>query len=314
MAVRNTNTYLLVGGLAVAGLAAAVVPLLQGTEPSVQAEQLGGPPSQAAAEPDAVTGGAAEPSPTFTVIRGVVAEVIDVPSYTYLRLSTAAGSQWVAVSSTKLERGVTVSVRSQLEMKDFESKALGRTFDSIFFGDLSDGHAAGTPGDLPHGMGADPHGMGADPHAMGTNGMGANPHGMGTDPHGMGTNPHGMGMPEVALDEKEMNAPVPRAAGPHARQIAEVFAQRNKLAGQTVRIQGRVVKLVEGVQGKNYLHLRDGTGSAAEHTHDITVTTQEAPANGSVVTLEGRLGLERDVGLGVAYPVLLEDAVIVAAP
>ena len=76
----------------------------------------------------------AEESPPM----GVVAEVIQVPNYTYLRLTTAKGDEWVAVTSTQaVSVGKPVSLTRGHRMVDFTSKTLSRTFDSIWFGELS---------------------------------------------------------------------------------------------------------------------------------------------------------------------------------
>ncbi len=100
-----------------------------------------------------------------------------------------------------------------------------------------------------------------------------------------------------------------RAAGPNGKTVAEVIAQREKLAGKTVRIHATVVKSTPGVLGKTWLHLRDGSG--AEGTNDITVTTDTTPAVGDVVTLEGVVALDRDVGSGYRFPTLVEEARVV---
>lgn len=76
----------------------------------------------------------AEESPPM----GVVAEVIQVPNYTYLRLTTATGDEWVAVTSTQgVSVGKPVSLARGHRMVDFTSKTLSRTFASIWFGELS---------------------------------------------------------------------------------------------------------------------------------------------------------------------------------
>lgn len=68
------------------------------------------------------------------VLRGRVAEVIQVPQYTYLRLETG---EWAAVSSApSLSAGQEVVVNLENEMKDFSSPSLGRTFASVWFGSL----------------------------------------------------------------------------------------------------------------------------------------------------------------------------------
>ncbi len=69
---------------------------------------------------------------TGTVIRGQVAEVIQVAQYTYLRFDSG---DWAAVPSTPaMAVGQVVGVIGQTLMTDFSSPSLGRTFPKIWFG------------------------------------------------------------------------------------------------------------------------------------------------------------------------------------
>jgi hypothetical protein len=59
--------------------------------------------------------------------------------------------------------------------------------------------------------------------------------------------------------------------------------------------------------GKNWLHVRDGSG--AEGTNDLTVTTTGTMPNvGDTVLVRGTVSLDKDFGMGYAYPILIEDA------
>jgi len=132
----------------------------------------------------------------------------------------------------------------------------------------------------------------------------------------------GMPAPEPASDPAALAAPhqaatagpadvkvepVAKASGPDARTVAELWAQRRALAGRTVAVRGQVVKATP-VMGRNFLHLRDGSGSGADHTNDLTVTTAEAVPVGTVVTARGVVAVDRDVGTGTPYPVMIEGA------
>ena len=73
-----------------------------------------------------------------SALKGQVLEVIDVQAYTYLRLKTADGEVWAAVNKAPVKTGAEVTIHDAMEMQDFESKALNRTFPSIMFGTLGD--------------------------------------------------------------------------------------------------------------------------------------------------------------------------------
>jgi hypothetical protein len=91
------------------------------------------------------------------------------------------------------------------------------------------------------------------------------------------------------------------------RTIAEVFAEKDQLAGETIVFRGKVVKVNAGIMGKNWLHVRDGSG--AEGTNNLTVTTIEVLPNvGDTVLVSGVLELNKDFGMGYQYDVIIEDA------
>ena len=63
----------------------------------------------------------------------LVKEVIQADSYTYLFVSEGDKEYWIATAKQPLEVGMTLNYDMGLEMKDFTSKEVDRTFDSIFF-------------------------------------------------------------------------------------------------------------------------------------------------------------------------------------
>jgi len=117
--------------------------------------------------------------------------------------------------------------------------------------------------------------------------------------------PHGAAM-SAGADVGDVK--VARAQGKDARTVAEVFAQRAALNGKSVTVRGKVVKYNAGIMGKNWLHLRDGTGTAGKD-NDVTVTTQDTAAKGDVVTVKGTVAIDQDIGMGgTPYPVIIQDA------
>lgn len=87
----------------------------------------------------------------------VVEEVIQAASYTYLNLKENDRTFWIATSKLEVKAGDTVSFAGGFEMRDFESKELQRTFESIYFvGRISTGAQAPPAGhgsvEVPHQM------------------------------------------------------------------------------------------------------------------------------------------------------------------
>ncbi|MCB9576033.1 MAG: hypothetical protein H6717_03240 [Polyangiaceae bacterium] len=75
-------------------------------------------------------------------LAGEVKEAINVSSYTYLRIQTDSGEVWAAVPTAEMKAGDQAKVVGAMEMKNFTSPTLKRTFDSIYFGTLQQQQAA----------------------------------------------------------------------------------------------------------------------------------------------------------------------------
>jgi hypothetical protein len=101
-----------------------------------------------------------------------------------------------------------------------------------------------------------------------------------------------------------------KATGPQGRTVAEVIGQRAQLAGKTVAVRGKVVKFSPGIMDRNWLHVRDGSGSTASKNDDLLVTTQQTVAVGDLVLVRGTVRTDQDFGAGYTYDVLVENATL----
>jgi hypothetical protein len=212
----------------------------------------------------------ATPALQPTTLKGEVLETQNVDIYTYLRLKTKDGEIWAAVPTTTVKKGAEVTIGNSMVMRNFESKTLKKTFDKIVFGQIVDPNAAPAMPATPS-----PHGATA-PAA-----------------------PAAAAVPKVA-----------KAMGPDAKTVAEVVKGKATLKDKTVLVRGQVVKVNLGIMGKNWVHLQDGSGSAADGTNDILVTTKDVAAIGDVVQAKGTVRTDVNVGPGYAYAVLIEDAAV----
>ena len=61
------------------------------------------------------------------------------------------------------------------------------------------------------------------------------------------------------------------------------------------------------VQGLHYVHLKDGTGASADKTDDLLCIATAEVSKGSMVTMEGAVAVDKNVGMGV-NAVVLETA------
>jgi len=163
----------------------------------------------------------------------------------------------------------------------------------------SSGAAAATPAMPPPMSGAElppghPPLPGSAPQAGGESA------GMGMQ----GAPPHGAAMSGGA---EAGDVSVPKATSADARTVAEVFQERAALKGKAVSVRGKVVKYNPAVMGKNWIHLRDGSGTAGKD-NDVTVTSQQEAKLGEVITVQGTVTIDQDIGLGTPYPVIIQDA------
>ncbi len=191
------------------------------------------------------------------LVKGKVLEVRDVASYTYLRLKTANGETWAAVSSTPVRKGVQVTIENAMTMNNFESKSLKKTFKTIVFGNLAGGVA-----------------------------------------------PHAVNVADVS------DIPVAKAIGENAYTVTEIVSKAAELKDTPVLLRGKIVKYNPGIMGKNWLHLRDGTGSEVNETNDVLVTTASQAKLGDIVTVKGLVHTDKDFGAGYSYKVLIEEATL----
>jgi uncharacterized protein YdeI (BOF family) len=94
-----------------------------------------------------------------------------------------------------------------------------------------------------------------------------------------------------------------------AISLNDLFTTKDKLAGKTVILTGKVVKFSPEIMNKNWIHLQDGT--SYNGFNDITITSLSMVKVDEIVTLKGTVVLNKDLGSGYKYDVLIEDAVLV---
>ncbi len=208
---------------------------------------------------------------------GHVEETMNSGGYTYMLLAIGTDKIWVATPQIQVKVGDDVVLMPGQEMKNFQSKTLNRTFESIIF----------SPGPLNEG-GAAHAGMGGNPGAKGRK---AASHGQTVAPLTQGIK-------------------VEKARGENAFTVAELYEKSGELKGKQVKVRGKIVKVSKNIMGKNWIHIQDGTGSVDKGNFDLTVTTGATPAKDDVVTVTGMLEKEKDFGYGYHYSVIVEDATV----
>jgi hypothetical protein len=201
---------------------------------------------------------------------GTVAETINAGGYTYVRLEEP--EIWIAAPTMAVSEGDQVKYTGGMEMRDFYSKALDRTFESIFF--VQNVSLAGQ----------DIENM----HREAREGAGAKHPGI--------------------PDPDSVQAPAPGEIPPLAdgKTIVGLFAESDQLNEQEVSLRAKVIKVSQNIMGKNWITLQDGTGT--EPDNRLLATSAELVSPGDLVIASGILRKDIDIGAGYKYKILLEEA------
>lgn len=210
-------------------------------------------------------------------VTGKVIETTNSGNYTYVLVQHGAHKTWAAALQFEVAVGDSVSIPQGSVMKDFKSQTLNRTFDWILFApavEVKGKESKVTAPSLPPGH-----------------------------PALSATNP---AVPATPPPSEIKKGSVAKAVGGYT--VEECYTQKRKLAGQSVKVRGVAVKVTPAIMGRNWVHIRDGTGAGA--TGDLTLTTMEEVKLGDTILVEGKVACDKDFGSGYKYSLLIEDAVI----
>jgi len=201
---------------------------------------------------------------------GKVVETMNAGGYTYVQVDTGSEKLWAAAPEFKVKVGDEVAVPQGMPMANYESKSLKRTFDVVYFVDSI------MVGGMAQQAAASPN------EAM------------------------PQGHPPVAVESAKASGVDLSGIKKADKTVADLFAQKDSLAGKQVSVRGKVVKFSPEIMGKNWIHLQDGTGK--EGTNDLTVTTKVMAKVGDTVVVTGPVVTGKDFGYGYKYDVIIEDA------
>lgn len=113
--------------------------------------------------------------------------------------------------------------------------------------------------------------------------------------------------PKTIVNTTELSKGITLAKG--GISLYDLFSGRDKLEGKTVILTGKVIKFMPEIMNKNWIHLQDG--SSFNGFNDITITSLDKVKVDEIVTLKGTVVLNKDLGSGYKYDILIEDAVVV---
>jgi hypothetical protein len=214
------------------------------------------------------------------MVRGPVLETMDAAGYTYVQIDTGTEKRWIAGPKSQIKIGDIVQVKEGMAMPGFQSKALDRTFDVVYFvpgiENLTNPAAAVPAANADYGS--------------------ATPTKTPTD-HPLMDSKAGPAAEDVTVSPVE-----------EGKNIAELYENKTGYEGKEVTLRGKVVKYNANIMGWNFVHIRDGSGDPAKGTNDVTITTKDVTELGATVVATGKVSLNTDFGAGYAYPVLIEEA------
>ena len=197
---------------------------------------------------------------------GTVAETMDSGGYVYIRLEDGV---WIAANTFAVSKGDNIQYSGAMEMNDFHSKSLDKTFESILFVSeaalVSDDSAVKTRAKLP-----------------GNANRGGKP---------------------VAVQAPAAGEIKPLAEG---KTIADIFVESDQLKEQEVSLNAKVIKINKHIMGRNWITLQDGTGTKPENR--LVATSQEEVSPGDIMVVKGTVKTDVDLGHGYFYKVMLEEA------
>lgn len=204
---------------------------------------------------------------------GKVVESMNAAGYTYVLVDTGSKKVWAAAPQFPVKKGDSVSVSESMPMEHYHSKTLNRDFDLVYFtGSVAvNGSQSGAGGNL-------------------------NELPKGHPPLGTASTP----------SKVDFSGLKPAKGG---KTVAAICQNREKLKGQEVTVRGKVVKFNANILGRNWLHIRDGSGT--EGSNDLLVTSPATAKVGDTVLVTGKVATDKDFGAGYKYGVLLEDAKVV---
>ena len=198
-------------------------------------------------------------------VTGTVAETLESGGYVYIRLEDGV---WIAANTFAVTKGDEIQYSGAMEMNDFHSKSLDKSFESILF--VSEASLVG--GDV----------AAKTPVALPGNGNNKKP---------------GAVQAPVAGEIKPLT---------DGKTIADIFVESEQLEEQMVSLNAKVIKINKAIMGRNWITLQDGTGTKPENK--LVATSQSVVSPGDIVIVKGTVKTDVDLGRGYYYKVLLEEA------
>ena len=224
-----------------------------------------------------------KPEGMSKMFEGTVMEVIDAGRHIYISVKTGEKLVWIAVADFDGKPGDEVLVPPGVPVSDLHSEKLNRSFKMIYFvGNIHkvDKNAAGNEKSIL-------------PESHST------------------TSPTQNRMIHPSMEDLTAGpavdiGKVEKAKG--GKTVFEIISESKNLAGKNILVRAKVTRFKPNIMGKNWLHVRDGSGDKGQN--DLVVTTGDKARIGDLILIRGIVSVDRDFGFGKKYPVIVENAKI----
>jgi hypothetical protein len=194
------------------------------------------------------------------------------PAYSYLEVRDKSGSGWVVVPSLHADRGARVSLLEYVRMRNFKAADLDVDVGNVLFVAKVAGPSV-VYGDTGQEAAVDP------------------------------------ALPAMMVTRTEALIELPELVQADLR-IGQLYAARDEMAGKQVKIRGQVLQIAPQIGNRNWVFLRDGSGS--KRTRWLVALIEETADLGEVLVVEGRVEVERSFRIGDRHLLLLGDATVVS--
>ncbi len=167
--------------------------------------------------------------------QGVVEKILQTSGYTYVLVKSDADTNWLAINKMPVEKGQTLYYNNGLEMSNFHSKTLNRTFAKVVLvqdASTNPNSKVGTSTTMT---------MSSSAQSM-----------------------------KPKIEQEKINIKPKNGS----ITIAELYTNKAKYEGKVIKVRGKITKYNADIMGKNWAHIQDGTKGGSNFDLTITTPDQ----------------------------------------
>lgn len=90
--------------------------------------------------------------------------------------------------------------------------------------------------------------------------------------------------------------------------VKEILSNKEAFADKVVAVKAKVTKFTPSIMRTNWLHVTEAVESSEKI--DLVITSQDEAAIGDIIVIEGKVTINKDLGSGYFFPIMIEEAKI----